>query len=210
MKEEPVFFGKDQARLEGIFASAGGTRGAVIAHPHSLMGGDMRNPVVETVSRSLLASGFSTLRFNFRGVGRSEGTFDEGRGEQEDFLAALAFLEERGSREVLPAGYSFGAWVIAGALGRRSTAPAILVAPPIRLFPFDLENLRGRVGLIVCGDRDPYCPAEGIRGMAEALSCPLASVTGADHFFALHEIELADRIDAFARTAHPSIRGDGG
>jgi len=210
MKEEPVLFGKGHARLEGLFASSGGTRGAVIAHPHSLMGGDMRNPVVETVSRSLFASGISTLRFNFRGVGRSEGTFDEGRGEQEDFLAALAFLENWGFSELLPAGYSFGAWVIAGALGRRTTAPAILVAPPIGMFPFALEHLRGRVGLIVCGDRDPYCPAEEIRIMAETLSCPQASVEGADHFFALHETELAGRIEAFVQTAHPSLRGDGG
>lgn len=116
------------------------------------MGGDMWNPVVETVARALFAAGISTLRLNFRGVGGSAGCFDEGRGEQEDLLAALAFLEERGLKEILPAGYSFGAWVSAGVLGRRALAPAIFVAPPIHLFPFDLETLRNRVGLIVCGD----------------------------------------------------------
>jgi alpha/beta superfamily hydrolase len=100
-------------------------------HPHSLMGGDMWNPVVETVARALFSAGICTLRFNFRGVGGSSGCFDEGRGEQEDLLAALAFLEERGLREIMPAGYSFGAWVSAGVLGRRSLAPAIFVAPPI-------------------------------------------------------------------------------
>ncbi len=199
MKEEKVFFGEDQIRLEGLFAASGGTRGAVISHPHPLMGGDMENPVVETVARALFTAGISTLRFNFRGVGGSAGSFDEGRGEQEDLLAALAFLEDRGLREILPAGYSFGAWVNAGVLGRRALAPAIFVAPPIERFPFDLETLQNRVGIIVCGDRDPYCPADGVRIMAAALSCRLAFIPGADHFFLSRETELADCIATFAR-----------
>ena len=141
MKEEKVFFGEDRVRLEGLFAAAGGTKGAVISHPHSLMGGDMWNPVVETVTQALFGVGISTLRFNFRGVGESGGTFDEGRGEQEDLLAALAFLEDRGLKEILPAGYSFGAWVTAGVIGRRALAPALFVAPPIKMFSFDLKDL---------------------------------------------------------------------
>ena len=164
MKEERVFFEKDRVRLEGLFAVAGGTKGAVISHPHSLMGGDMWNSVVETVAQALFDAGISTLRFNFRGVGGSGGHFDEGRGEQADLLSAFAFLEDRGIKEVLPAGYSFGAWVTAGVLGRRTPAPALFVAPPIEMFSFDSETLRNRVGLIVCGDRDPYCPAQ--RGSA--------------------------------------------
>jgi hypothetical protein len=199
VKEEKVFFGEDQIRLEGLFASTGGTRGAVISHPHSLMGGDMWNPVVETVAGALFAAGISTLRFNFRGVGGSSGCFDEGRGEQEDLLAALAFLKEQGLEEILPAGYSFGAWVSAGILGRRALAPAIFVAPPVHLFTFDLETLRNRVGLIVCGDRDPYCPVDEIRLAAETLSCRLVFVPGADHFFLSRERDLAACIDAFAR-----------
>lgn len=199
MKETRVFFGKGQTGLEGLFASAGGTKGAVIAHPHSLMGGDMLNPVVETVAGALFSAGFSTLRFNFRGVGGSAGRFDEGRGEQADLLAAYDFLEERGGEEILPAGYSFGAWVSAGVLGRRALAPAIFVAPPIRLFPFDLGTLRNRVGLIVCGDHDPYCPVDEIRLLAATLSCRLVLVPGADHFFLSCEKDLAACIDAFAR-----------
>ena len=200
MKEERVFFGKDRVRLEGLFAAVGGTKGAVISHPHSLMGGNMWNPVVETVALALFDAGISTLRFNFRGVGRSEGRFDEGREEQEDLLSAFAFLEDREVKEILPAGYSFGAWVTAGVLGRRTLAPALFVAPPIKMFSFDLETLQNRVGLIVCGDRDPYCPAQGVRLMATALSCRLEFITGADHFFMSRETDLADRIAAFART----------
>lgn len=200
MKEEKVFFGDGQIGLEGLFASAGGKGGAVISHPHSLMGGDMWNPIVETVTRVLFAAGISTLRFNFRGVGASGGRFDEGRGEREDILAALAFQEERGIEETLLAGYSFGAWVSAGILGSRMLAPAIFVAPPIDLFPFDLENLRNRVGLIVCGDRDPYCPADKIRIAAATLSCRLVFIPGADHFFGSRERDLAACIETFVRS----------
>ncbi len=171
----------------------------MISHPHSLMGGDMWNPVVETVAQALFSAGISTLRFNFRGVGGSGGSFDEGRGEQEDLLAALAFLEDRGLKEILPAGYSFGAWVTAGVIGRRALAPALFVAPPIELFPFDLETLQNRVGLIVCGDRDPYCPADEVRIMAAALSCRLELIPGSDHFFMSRETDLADCIATFAR-----------
>ena len=198
MTEERVFFREGKVRPEGLFAFSGGTKGAVISHPHSLMGGDMWNPVVETVAQAFFASGISTLRFNFRGVGGSGGSFDEGRGEQEDLLSAIAFLEDRGLKEILPAGYSFGAWVTAGVLGRRALAPALFVAPPMELFHFDLETLRGRVGLIVCGDRDPYCPADGVRIMATALSCRLEFIPGADHFFLSRETDLADRITTCA------------
>jgi len=115
--EERVFFGEKGMRLEGLYATGSGKRGAVVCHPHSLRGGDMHNPVVETLARALFGAGFSTLRFNFRGVGASDGIFDEGQGERDDLQAAKAFLEARGVREILPAGYSFGAWVIAGAAG---------------------------------------------------------------------------------------------
>ena len=73
MDEQTIFFGKENIRLEGRYAPSGGTRGAVISHPHPLMGGEMGNPVVEILSETLNACGISTLRFNFRGVGRSTG-----------------------------------------------------------------------------------------------------------------------------------------
>lgn len=204
MQEAKVFFGEDRIRLEGLFAPTGGMKGAVILHPHSLMGGDMWNPVVETVAGALFAAGLSTLRFNFRGVGGSSGYFDEGRGEQEDLLAALDFMEEQGLKEILAAGYSFGAWVSAGVLGRRTLSPAIFVAPPIRLFRFDMEILRNRVGLIVCGDRDPYCPVDEIRTAAVTLSCRLAIVAGVDHFFLSREGDLAACIGAYVQPPAPS------
>lgn len=199
MKEERVLFGRGDVRLEGLYAASGGSAGAVISHPHSLMGGDMGNSVVNILIESLFACGMSTLRFNFRGVGGSTGSFDDGRGEQDDALEAVSFMEDQKAQAILPAGYSFGAWVNAGILSRRNLLPAIFVAPPIDLFSFDIRALRGRVGLIVCGDRDPYCPAWKIKGVAAELVCRLDIVPGADHFFWSQEKELAASVSDFAR-----------
>jgi alpha/beta superfamily hydrolase len=158
----------------------------------------MGNFVVETLTETLLAGGISTLRFNFRGVGRSTGSFDDGQGERDDLLAAVAYMGEQGVQAVLPAGYSFGAWVSAGILNQKDLLPALLVSPPIRLFSFDFQTLRGKVGLIVCGDRDPYCPTETIKNVAAELACRLDIISDADHFFQSRENDLATCVNHFA------------
>jgi len=198
MEEKKAFFGHGNIRLEGLYAHSGIAMGAVISHPHPLMGGDMGNSIVETLAEALFAGGISTLRFNFRGVGKSTGTFDDGRGEQDDVLAAVSFMEEQGIREILPVGYSFGAWVNAGILNRRNLLPALFVSPPINLFSFDFPALRGKVGLIVCGNQDPYCPTERIKGVAAKLACRLDIIPDADHFFQSRENDLAECINDFA------------
>ena len=197
IQERPLFFNRGTSRLEGLYRAGQGTMGAVISHPHPLMGGDMRNSVVETVTGSLAAGGLSTLRFNFRGVGMSEGVFDEGRGEQADVLAAVTYLERQGIQEILLAGYSFGAWVNANVLLQRSLLPTVLVSPPITLFPLNLDLLRGKVGVMICGDYDAYCPVDAATSASVRISCPLAIIPDADHFWIGKELELAARIDAF-------------
>jgi alpha/beta superfamily hydrolase len=203
MDEQKLVFGNENIRLEGLYAPADGALGAVIAHPHPLMGGDMDNPVVGILSETLFACGITTLRFNFRGVGKSTGSFDEGRGEQDDLLAAASFLEEQGIREILPVGYSFGAWVNAGVLNRRDLLPAIFVSPPVNLLRFECQALRGRVGLIICGDQDQFCPLDKIRIVAAELSCRLDIIPDADHFFLSREQDLAACITAFAMPFGP-------
>ena len=195
--EQPVSFCQGTIRLEGLHAAVQGTMGTVISHPHPLMGGDMRNPVVEILTESFFAGGLSTLRFNFRGVGMSEGTFDEGRGEQEDVLTAATYLERQGIREIILAGYSFGAWVNSGVVLQRDLIPAVLVSPPINLFPFNFTLLQGKVGLVICGDRDPYCPLDEARNAAAQASCRLEIIPDADHFLIGKEAELAGCIDGF-------------
>ena len=198
MEEKQVFFDQENIRLEGLYTFSGGVMGAVISHPHPLMGGDMGNSIVETLAETLFDAGISTLRFNFRGVGKSTGTFDDGRGEQDDVLAAVSFMDEQGIREILPAGYSFGAWVTAGILNQSNLLPALFVSPPINLFSFDFQVLRGKVGLIICGDQDPYCPTERIKSVADELACSLDIILDADHFFQSREDDLAACINDFA------------
>ncbi len=204
MEEKKVFFGQGNIHLEGLYANSGGAMGVVISHPHPLMGGDMSNSIVKTLAETLFAAGISTLRFNFRGVGKSTGTFDDGRGEQDDVLAAVSFMEEQGIREILLAGYSFGAWVNAGILNRRNLLPALFVSPPINLFSFDFQALRGKVGLIICGDQDPYCPTDRIKSVAAELACRLDIILDADHFFQSRENDLAVCINDFT-TQHPDF-----
>jgi alpha/beta superfamily hydrolase len=198
MEEKKVFFGQGNIRLEGLYAHSGGAIGAVISHPHPLMGGDMSNSIVKILAETFFAGGISTLRFNFRGAGKSTGTFDDGRGEEDDVLAAVAFMEEQGIREILLAGYSFGAWVSASILNRRNLLPALFVSPPINLFNFDFQTLRGKVGLIICGDQDPYCPTESIKSVAAELACRLDIILDTDHFFQSREDDLAASINDFA------------
>jgi uncharacterized protein len=195
MKEERIVFPSGRLRLEGYYTPAASGRGVVVAHPHPLMGGSLENNVVEALVKAFFHQGCATLRFNFRGVGGSEGRYDEGRGEQEDLLAAADFLESNGVREILPAGYSFGAWVIVQVLRRRpSLGCGLLVSPPIDLMDFDFSGLSGRIRLIIAGDRDSYCDENHLRRMAGRIQAPVKFIAGADHFYFGREEDLSDEI----------------
>jgi uncharacterized protein len=196
MEEQKVFIDHGSMRLEGLFGPVEGTSyAAVITHPHPLMGGEMMNPVVETLTGIIHDHGISTLRFNFRGVGKSKGFFDGGLGEQDDVRAALSFVQEKGAKRLLLAGYSFGAWVSSSVLTQHSQLlPAVFVSPPIHLFPFDYPALRGRVGLIISGDHDQFCSLETIRAVADELSCRLEIIPNTDHFFFANREVLARQL----------------
>jgi alpha/beta superfamily hydrolase len=114
MREEKILIKNNALVIEALLHRASGERGAVICHPHSLMGGSMYNNVVEALQEAFASEGISTLRFNFRGVGSSTGSYSEGVGEKEDIWAAGNYLKTSGLREIFFAGYSFGAWVGAG------------------------------------------------------------------------------------------------
>jgi len=198
MNEERVTFLSGSLCLEGYYAPAASGRGVVVAHPHPLMGGSLDNPVVETIVTAFSRHGYASLRFNFRGVGRSEGRYDDGRGEQEDLRAAVDFLADQGVGEILPAGYSFGAWVIVQLLGREpSGGGAVLVSPPIDKMDFDFSGLDGRIGLIVTGDRDPYCDVRRLREMAGRIQAPVKCLAGTDHFYFGSEEALSDALTEF-------------
>ena len=127
IKEERVTFKSGDLTLEGMIASPDSARphrAAVVCHPHPFYGGSMYNNVVDAVLEALHARGFATLRFNFRGVGQSEGEFDNGKGEADDAIAAIRFLTaQKGVRadSAVLAGYSFGAMTaVRGGGGRRA------------------------------------------------------------------------------------------
>src|SRR3990172_5657138 len=134
--------------------------GVVVCHPHPLYGGDMENNVVLAACRALAGRGFAALRFNFQGVGRSEGAFDQGRGERDDVRAALAYLAslpEVDAERMGLAGYSFGAMVAAEVASADLRALA-LISPP--LASDDLRVDWGCPALLLGGDQDPIAPAD--------------------------------------------------
>ena len=188
ISEEAVFFKAGKITLEGRYSKGDRGRGAVITHPHSLMGGSMANNVVEAMVSAFQGRNISTLRFNFRGVGRSEGAFDNGEGEQEDVRGALSFLADQGISDILVAGYSFGAWVNSKlACDREGLTPGIMVSPPIDFLPFETGSLAATGGLVICGDRDQFCPLDRIKAAIEGSGVDLKIVPGADHFYMGHE-----------------------
>jgi alpha/beta superfamily hydrolase len=148
----------------------------------------MDSPVVVTAAGACGRAGLATLRFNFRGVGRSAGTWDEGRGEQDDVRVALAHLAAAlgPSASVALAGYSFGAAMAAQVAAAGSAlAGLLLIAPPLamRSVPTQPAAVQGPV-LVVAGKADSYCPATVLAGLARAWpAATVAVLDGADHFF---------------------------
>ncbi|MBM4272603.1 MAG: alpha/beta hydrolase [Deltaproteobacteria bacterium] len=198
MREERVFFMAGNVKIEGLYGASGGERGVVITHPHPQMGGSMNNNVVEALVEGHSSKGFSTLRFNFRGVGRSGGFYDNGDGEQDDVMGAVAFLQEQKKSEVMLAGYSFGAWIIANVLTHQDQfADVVLVSPPIDFVEFDFSGLEKRIGLIICGDQDQFCPLEKLKGIVSGIRCQLSVVPGADHFYWGREGGILEHIEQY-------------
>jgi hypothetical protein len=211
---------RDGVVLEARVALAPAPLGGVVAcHPHPLYGGDMHNPVIERAVEVCAALEFSTLRFNFRGVGASAGTHDGGPGEERDVEAALAHL--RGLLGPTPPlaliGYSFGATVGARLAGRQGMEPALaglaLLAPPLAMAgegPFlALDRFQAPL-LIVAGSQDEYCPAEALERVAARLpGAIIRRIEGATHFFFGKLFPLGEAVAAWARQLHPRQMGRG-
>jgi alpha/beta superfamily hydrolase len=195
MGEERVYFKCGERMLEGLFLPSAGMKGAVIAHPHPLMGGTMRDHVVVTLAALFQSRRFSTLRFNFRGVGRSEGFYDNGEGERDDVQAAVRFLSEQGVDEITAAGYSFGAlMVLKYRAAAKDSGFTLLISPPLAEAAVSFRHLKGMRGLIVSGDRDPFCSVEALKKAAGEASWPHEIIPGADHFYIGKEEALVDII----------------
>lgn len=167
---------------------------AVVAHPHPLMGGTMDNKVAHTLARAFVLAGWRAVRFNFRGVGRSDGQYDEGRGETSDLLAVAAHhLSDPAlaGKPLALAGFSFGGHVAAQAASRllqaaadqpavRAPSTLVLVSPAASRF--DVPAVPAHT-LVVQGEADDVVPLSAILDWARPQQLPVTVVPGAGHFF---------------------------
>jgi alpha/beta superfamily hydrolase len=187
----------------------------VFAHPLPTHGGTMHTKAVFQGAKGLVRAGCAVLRFNFRGVGRSAGTFDEGPGEAEDFRAALDYMAARYPGVPLwAAGFSFGAWIAleTGAADDRVSV-LIGIAPPVSKSDYDFSNTRRstKPKFLVQGEADDICPIQDMWKFYGELQEPkeLVVIDAADHLFDGHTTEvgealedlLSDFVDPGARTS---------
>ncbi len=159
---------------------------AVIAHPHPLFGGTMDNKVVQTLARAFIACGWTAVRFNFRGVGASAGTHDEGRGEAEDLLAVVRQVAPEGPLAI--GAFSFGAFVAINALQtlwtERDVRQLVLVGASVaRVAPAPLPPQAHERTLLVHGEADDTVPFDALLDWARPQSLPVTVVPGGGHFF---------------------------
>ena len=185
--EEKIRFLSDGYEIEGRLEKSSLQRGVVITHPHPLYGGDMHNNVVAAIARIYRQKGYTALRFDFRGVGNSQGSYGDGVGEQEDVRAAISYLADLGIGQIDLAGYSFGAWV--NALAIRDETPLanmIMVSPPVAFIDFASISDLGSLRLIVTGSRDDIAPPDLIKKSYAAwnIAAQFEVISGADHFYA--------------------------
>ncbi len=199
-------------RIEGRLHQAAATSPVVLLlHPDPVQGGTMDSKTVYTLYRAFARQGFSCLRINFRGVGRSDGHTEKGEGEIADAAAALDWLQDR-SEGVTPCwigGVSFGAWVALQLLMRRPEIARFVVAGlPERRYDFSFFSPCPVDGLVLHGEQDALIPSEHVRQLQQDLICHKAVqvifhyIKGADHLFSQHLSKLEQTASDYIRQAH--------
>jgi hypothetical protein len=202
-KTEKLSIAGPAGRLEALLESPkdGEPAGsAVICHPHPEHGGTMQNKVARTLARAFLARGFAALRFNFRGVGESEGRFDEGEGEVQDALAALRTMKERmGGSNPWLAGFSFGAAIAIHAAALARPSGLVSVAPAVSRVSKQMGPQPDCPWLIIQGDEDELVTVTDTIAWVNALEPgpELQIFDGTEHFFHGKLTELRRAVDAF-------------
>jgi uncharacterized protein len=185
---------------------------AIICHPNPVQGGTMHNKVVTTLARTLGELGLATLRFNFRGIGKSEGVHDEGRGESDDLIAIAEWVRrERPGDALWLAGFSFGSYVVLRAAARLDPAQLILVAPPVGRWDFSGITLPSCPMLIVQGEDDEVVDAQAVFAWADAQQPQPTVVRMPDtsHFFHRRLIDLRDAVKNAVHGNLPPLRSGG-
>jgi len=202
---EVIFAGPD-GRLEGRYHPQPNRDApiAIVLHPHPQFGGTMNNKVVYNLHYAFHEMGFSVLRFNFRGVGRSQGEYDQGIGELSDAAAALDYLQSmnQNTRHCWVAGFSFGAWIGMQLLMRRPDITGFVsVAPPANLYDFSFLAPCPASGLIINGSEDRVAPPKDVSNLVSKLheqkgiTITHTEIEGSDHFFRDEEAHMQPMLD---------------
>jgi uncharacterized protein len=171
-------------QLEILFTSPETPRAiALVCHPHPQQGGTMHNKVVQTLAKAFQELDFAVMRFNYRGVEKSEGEFDHGIGETEDAAAALAEAERRVGKTLplVAGGFSFGTFVQARLMTRANPEQLVLVGPAIN-HRFQLPEMPKHT-IVIHGEEDDVVPLENVMNWARPQALPVTVFPGAGHFF---------------------------
>ena len=198
-----VIINGPEGRLQGRYqpAKAADAPIALILHPHPQHGGTMNNKIVYTAYQTFVKRGYATLRFNFRGVGRSLGTFDRGEGELSDAASALDWVQSYNpnAKACWITGFSFGAWIGMQLLMRRPEISGFIsISPPANLYDFSFLAPCPKSGMILHGDKDDVVPHEAVGQLVEKLARQKGVVIdyrlqkGLDHFY-LNKMDVIEK-----------------
>ena len=210
---EVIFNGPD-GRLEGRYHQSKKPDApiAIVLHPHPLHGGNMNNRVVFIMFNNFVERGFSVLRFNFRGVGRSQGTFDNGVDELSDAAYAFDWMQQFNSNSPFCwiGGYSFGALISMQLMMRRPEIEGFVsISPPAGTEDFSFLAPCPSSGLIIHGDKDTHVPLDAVKKLAQKLdgqkniSVNLSIVKGADHFYKDNMDNLSKEVASYLDKSLP-------
>ncbi len=181
---------------------------ALVLHPHPLHGGTMNNKITYNLYRAFVNNGFSVLRINFRGVGKSQGKFDNGVGELLDATAVMNWLHDQNmeASDFWISGFSFGSWIALQAVMRRPELENyVLVAPPATKYDFNFIVPCTSAGLIIQGDKDEITKEVDTAKLAEKLSAREGAIVnyqvihGGDHFFKEHMADFESVVDQYIK-----------
>jgi alpha/beta superfamily hydrolase len=203
-----VIFAGPEGRLEGRYQPAPKPRAplALILHPHPQSGGTMNNHIVHALYQTFVRREFAVLRFNFRGVGRSQGEFDNGIGELSDAAAALDWMQQFNPEAPATwvAGFSFGAWIGMQLLMRRPEIRGFIsIAPPANLYDFSFLAPCPSSGIIIQGGADEVVTPSGVQKLVDKLKTQKhividhVVVDGANHFFEHEMPQLMQAVDSY-------------
>ena len=203
-----VNFNGPDGRLEGRYHPSNRPQAplALLLHPHPQHGGTMNNKIIYKLYQTFTKRGFSTLRFNFRGVGRSQGQFDNGLGELSDAASALDWMQTQNpnTRSCWIAGFSFGAWVAMQLMMRRPEIDGFIsIAPPASQHDFSFLAPCPASGMIIHGDKDEVVPQSSVDKLAQKLQkqknikIDYRIVEGSDHFFTHHLDPLNEQVEGY-------------